>query len=55
MDGQRNHYQVLSNSCGGVVAALVAQLAPRLASDQQQAETIQFVAAVAFLVRSIQV
>jgi hypothetical protein len=42
---------VLSNSLGGVVAAVTTQCAPLVVADPQQAAAVQWAATAAFLVR----
>ncbi|KIZ01588.1 Maltose excess protein 1 [Monoraphidium neglectum] len=49
VDGQRSATQVLSNSLGGVVAAVTTQCAPLVVADPQQAAAVQWAATAAFL------
>lgn len=48
-DGQRDAAQVLSNSLGGIVAAVAAQLSPLILGEGLRAEAVRWAATVAFL------
>jgi uncharacterized membrane protein len=50
-NGQRDAAQVLSNSAGGVAAALAARWAPALAAGPAEAAALRWAAGAAFLVR----